>query len=62
MRQRLDGLNLLLPSSGVVNVDGVNPDVRMESFLVIQDGAASEVGNVELVHEALVLEILDRFL
>ena len=26
--------DLLLPSSGVVNVDGVNPDVRMESVFV----------------------------
>ena len=34
----------------------------MESVIVEQDGAAGEVGNVEIVHEAPVLEILDRFL
>ena len=53
---------LLLPWSGVVNVDGVNPDVRVENVFVQEDGAAGGVGNVDMVHEALVLEILDRCL
>ena len=34
----------------------------MKSVFVKSDGAADEVGNVAMVHETLVLEILDRFL
>ena len=36
--------------------------VRMEGVLVKQDGARGEVGDVEMIREALVLQVIDRFL
>ena len=47
--------DLLLPVSGVVDVDGINPDVRVDSN-------SSEVSNVEMVREALVMKEFDCFL
>ena len=34
----------------------------MKSVFVKEDGVTGEVGNVEMVHEVLVLKVLDRFL
>ena len=46
----------------VVEVSGLDFDVRVKGVLVEQDGTASAVGDVEVICEALVLEMLHRFL
>ena len=54
--------DLLLPISSVVEVNGVDLDVRLTSVLVEQDSTTSEMGNVKVIREALVLEVFDRLL
>ena len=55
-------LHDMLPISGVVNVDGVELDVRVKSVFVRENGATGEVGNEEVIQEALVWKVLVRFL
>ena len=52
----------MLPISIVVEVDGLDSDVRGKGVFVKQDSTTIIMGNVEVIREALVLEVLDRFL
>ena len=52
----------MLPIPGVVEVNGIDLDVRVKGVIVEQDSTTSIVGNVEVIREAPVLEILNRFL
>ena len=52
----------MLPISIVVEVDGLDSDVRVKGVFVTQDSTTSIMGDVEVIREALVLEVLDRFL
>ena len=48
--------------SVVMKVNGLHSDVRLKSVLVEHDSATSDMSNVEVVCEALVLKIVNRFL
>ena len=50
--------DMLLPISGVVDVDGVELGVRVKSVFVRENGATGEVGNEEVVQEALMWKVL----
>ena len=52
----------MLTISSVVEENGLDFDVRVKGVLVEQDSTASVVGNVKVIREALVLEVLNRFL
>ena len=52
----------MLPIPGVVEVNGLDFDVRVKGVLIEQDSAASVVGNVKVIREALVLEVIDCLL
>ena len=45
-----------------MDVDGINLDVRVKSVFVVQDSTTSEMGNIEMVREALVMKVFDCFL
>ena len=45
-----------------VDVDGINLDVRVKSVFVEQDSTTGEMGNIEMVREALVMKVFDCFL
>ena len=51
--------NLLLLIIGVVDRDGACPHGHVEGIFVEQDNAARMVGDVEMVREGIVLEVLD---
>ena len=52
----------MLPVPSVVEVDGLDRDVRVKGVLVEQDSTTNVMGNEEMSQEALLLEVLDRFL
>ena len=52
----------MLPISSVVEVSGLDLDVRVKGVLVEQGHTASVVGNVKVIREALVLEVLVRLM
>ena len=52
----------MLPFFSVVEVNEHEIDVRVKSVLVKQDSTASVVGNVKVIRETHVLEVLDRTL
>ena len=52
----------MLPVSVVVEVNGLDSDVRVKGVFVKQDSTTSMMGNVEVIREALALKILNRFL
>ena len=52
----------MLPVSVVVEVNGLDSDVRVIGVFVKQDSTTSIMGDVEVIREALVLKILNRFL
>ena len=52
----------MLPVSVVVEVNGLERDVRVKGVFAKQDSATNVVSNVEVIREALVLKILNRFL
>ena len=52
----------MLPISGVVEVNGLDFDVRVKGVLVEQDRTSSVVRNVKVIREALVLGVHDRLL
>ena len=45
----------------IVYVDRAYTYVRVKGVLVQQDGAPGEVGDVEIIREALVLQLINRF-
>ena len=51
----------MLPISSVVEVNGLDFDLRVKVVLVEQDSIASVVGNAKVIRETLVLEVLNRF-
>ena len=52
----------MVPVSVVVEVNGLHGDVRVKCVFVEQDCTTSIVSDVEVICEALVLEVLNRFL
>ena len=52
----------MLPVPSVVEVDGLDRDLRVKGVLVEQDSTTNVMGNEEMAQEALLLEVLDRFL
>ena len=49
-----------LPIPGVVEVNGLDFNVSVKGILVEQDSTANVVGEVKVIREATVLEVLDR--
>ena len=54
--------NLLLPSSGVVNVDGGNFDVQVKKNLVEKKSTAHKMRHVKMTRQVFVLEVLNCLL
>ena len=52
----------MLPVSVVVEVNGLHGDVRVKCVFVEQDCTTNKMSDVEVICEALVLEVLNPFL
>ena len=52
----------MLPIPSVVEVNGLDSGVRVKGLFVKQDGTTNVVSSEEVIREALVLKILNRFL
>ena len=54
--------DLLLPISGIVEVNGGNLDVRVKNVLIGKDSTVTIMSHIKVTRQELVLEVLDCLL